>query len=100
MISSIRALLEADDRALAAVQPGVFDLEFIAEHTHGLQDFMDYLRSHSWQRIEAESGLERSALEAAATEYANATRVIAVYGMGLTQHWRSAMASKPRAKRD
>jgi molybdopterin-dependent oxidoreductase alpha subunit len=83
-----KALLDADDRAVAAGTTRILDVEFIAEHTHGLEKFTDYLRSSSWQHIEAESGLTRVALEEAAAEYAKATRVIAIYGMGLTQHRR------------
>ena len=33
-----KALLAADDRAIAAGQPRVLDVEFIEQHTHGLED--------------------------------------------------------------
>ena len=42
--------------------------------------------ARDWAEIEARSGLTRGALEAAATVYAHAERVIGIYGMGLTQH--------------
>ena len=83
-----KVLLEADDRALAAGETRVLDVEFIAEHTHGLKEFAEYVRSTAWQQIESESGLSREVLESTAMEYASATRVIAIYGMGLTQHRR------------
>ena len=43
-------------------------------------------RNYSWEHLERQSGLSRTAIEAAATIYARAERVIAIYGMGLTQH--------------
>ena len=87
-----KALLAADDRAIAAGAPRVLDVEFIEEHTHGLEEFTKYVRSCNWEQIESESGLTRGALERAADEYARATRVMAIYGMGLTQHRRGVEA--------
>jgi len=87
-----KALLDADARALATDQPRVLDIEFIEQHTHGLEDFVKYVQSCSWQDIERESGLTRAALEEAAAEYARANRVMAIYGMGLTQHRRGVEA--------
>jgi molybdopterin-dependent oxidoreductase alpha subunit len=87
-----KALLEADDRAVAARTPRVLDVEFIEQHTHGLEDFARYVRACSWDEIVSESGLGRAALEEAAKEYARANRVMAIYGMGLTQHRRGVEA--------
>ena len=87
-----KALLEADDRALAAGQPRLLDIEFIEQHTHGLEDFVEYVHICTWESIESESGLTRAALSAAADEYARANRVMAIYGMGLTQHRRGVEA--------
>ncbi len=79
-------LVEADDDALATGRTRVLDAAFIAEHTHGFDDFAAALRQMSWRDIERESGLARADLEAAAATYAGANAVIGVYGMGLTQH--------------
>jgi molybdopterin-dependent oxidoreductase alpha subunit len=87
-----KALLEADDRAVAGRLPRVLDVEFIEQHTHGLEDFVQYVNGCSWEGIESESGLRRAALEEAADEYARANRVMAIYGMGLTQHRRGVEA--------
>ena len=87
-----KALLTADDRAIAAGQRRVLDVEFIEQHTHGLEDFTKFVHSCTWEQIESESGLTRSALEQAAEEYSRATRVMAIYGMGLTQHRRGVEA--------
>jgi len=83
-----KALLTADDAAIALGQARVIDAGFIAEHAHGFEEFASFIRGCAWGDIERESGLERAALEQAAAEYARATRVIGIYGMGLTQHRR------------
>jgi molybdopterin-dependent oxidoreductase alpha subunit len=87
-----KALIAADDAARAGGKPRVIDVAFIHEHTHGFEAFCAYLRAQSWQMIEAEAGLLRGDLELAAQEYARAQRVVAVYGMGLTQHRRGVEA--------
>lgn len=81
-----KALLELDDAAIQSAAPRVLDTAFIAQHCHGFEAFADFVRTQSWQTIEADSGLSRAALESAATVYARAQAVIGVYGMGLTQH--------------
>ena len=81
-----KALVAADDRALAEGHARVVDAAFIAEHTEGFEDFAASLRTTEWAAIEAESGLLQAQLEAAATTFANAKAVIGIYGMGLTQH--------------
>ncbi len=79
-------LIQWDDEARADGRPPVLDHLFLAEHTHGFESFAAKVRATSWEEIEAETGLPRSALEEAARVYARAERVIGVYGMGLTQH--------------
>ena len=64
----------------------VLDHDFILEHTHGFEAFADYCRSASWDDIERVSGLKREVIEAFSRTYAAADNVLAVYGMGLTQH--------------
>lgn len=79
-------LVEADDKARAAGELSVLDHEFIAEHTVGFEEFAAMVRATEWAAIEKCSGLSRGAIEGAAAVYANAKAVIAIYGMGLTQH--------------
>src|SRR5581483_11611806 len=81
-----KALLESDERSQRAGTARVLDASFIAEHTHGFEQFADYLRGADWAALEAEAGLPRAEMEMAAVEYAHANAVIGVYGMGLTQH--------------
>src|SRR5690606_2775226 len=81
-----KAVLAADEEAVAAGRPRILDTEFIATHTHGFEAFVEAVRGHDWIDIERESGLSRIGLEAAAAVYMQCERVILVYGMGLTQH--------------
>ena len=86
MTGMAKVLLEWDDQARETGQERILDVDFIAEHTHGFDAFQEYVRAADWPQITAISGLPRSALEEAARSYADARAVIAVYGMGLTQH--------------
>lgn len=81
-----KAVVEADDAALASGAARVLDAAFIAEHTTGFDAFVDGVRNTPWPQIEAHSGLAQAALREAAGVYMAADRVIGVYGMGLTQH--------------
>ena len=81
-----KAIIEADDVAIKTSQRRVVDLDFIEQHTSGFENFANFVRNCEWQDIERNSGLSRSALESAAAEYMKAKAVIAIYGMGLTQH--------------
>lgn len=83
-----KALIEADDDSILSGSVRIVDAEFIAEHTHGFDQFAQFVRDSPWNEIELESGLTRAALQAAADEYARASAVIGIYGMGLTQHRR------------
>ena len=81
-----KAVVEADDHAVAAGRPRVLDVAFIAEHTAGFEDLAADLRARSWAAIELHSGLTRNAIEAAAAVYCRARKVVGMWGMGLTQH--------------
>ena len=81
-----KAVIGADDAALAASQPRVVDVAFIDQHTSGFQEFAAKVRATAWEEIERESGLARGAIEEAAQVYIQAERAIGIYGMGLTQH--------------
>ena len=83
-----KALLAADDAAVQRNSDRVMDVDFIAEHTHGFDAFVEFVRNSRWEEIEQESAISRLALEAAAMVYASASAVIGIYGMGLTQHRR------------
>ena len=81
-----KLVIEADDRARATGGERVLDHQFIAQHSVRFDEFADFCRAATWDSIVHESGLTRQAIEDAARVYMKAKRVIAVYGMGITQH--------------
>jgi molybdopterin-dependent oxidoreductase alpha subunit len=81
MLGIAKHVLAEEDR-----RGGVLDHAFIAEHTHGFEAFADKVRATSWETIEAETGLPRADLIAAAEVYIHAESAIGIWGMGLTQH--------------
>ncbi len=81
LMGMCKYLIEADDKS-----GDILDHTFIAEHTAGFETFAAKARATDWEAIEQESGLTRLDLEAAGAVYARSKNVIAVYGMGLTQH--------------
>ncbi len=81
-----KAIFARDDAAHAAGAQRVLDMDFVLEHTDGLAEFEAAVRACDWADIERESGLRRAALESAAEVYCSSSAVMAVYGMGLTQH--------------
>lgn len=86
LMGMCKAVLEEDEaRAKRGEAPAV-DRAFIAEHSHGFDEFADKVRATSWSEIEQEAGLDRADLRDAARVYMGAQAVIGVYGMGLTQH--------------
>jgi molybdopterin-dependent oxidoreductase alpha subunit len=80
-----KAMLEMDDAGGSKGRGRVLDTEFIAQHTHGFEDFAKDVREASWPEIERRSGLTRQAIESAARVYARASKAMVAYGMGLTQ---------------
>jgi molybdopterin-dependent oxidoreductase alpha subunit len=81
-----KALIALDDQAQAASMARVLDADFLATHTHDFDTFAAAVKACAWADIERESGLAQADLETAARVYAGAKAVMAVYGMGLTQH--------------
>lgn len=72
--------------AMEEDEGGILDHEFLAQHCHGLQDWMDWVAATDWEALEEVSGLSRAQMEAAGVVYARAKAVMGIYGMGLTQH--------------
>ncbi|WP_159349510.1 FdhF/YdeP family oxidoreductase [Roseomonas harenae] len=81
-----KALIEADDTAMAAGRRPLLDHAFIAQHTQGLEAFAGWCRSQDWAELERWSGLTQQAMRDAASIYGAAPSAMAIYGMGLTQH--------------
>jgi molybdopterin-dependent oxidoreductase alpha subunit len=86
MMGICKALMELDQDANHAGEAAVLDHDFIKQHTHGFAEFAAQVQSLEWGEIESASGLNRAELEDTARQYAKAQAVIALWGMGLTQH--------------
>jgi molybdopterin-dependent oxidoreductase alpha subunit len=70
----------------AADTKRVLDHVFIAEHTHGFDEFVAAVRAHDWAELETVSGLSRAQMTQAAVTYVQSSATLGIYGMGLTQH--------------
>ncbi|SFB60827.1 oxidoreductase alpha (molybdopterin) subunit [Rhizobium sp. NFR07] len=81
-----KAVIAADDLAKTNGAARLLDLNFIAEHTHGFEAFADHVRALTWEEIERYTALTRDQIQQAAIVYMKAERVIACWGMGITQH--------------
>ena len=86
VIGMCKWLFEADAKAQAEQRQPVLDHGFIAEHTHGMEEFRVFVEAQNWADLERESGLSRADIERAAAIYAAAPAAMVVYGMGITQH--------------
>jgi anaerobic selenocysteine-containing dehydrogenase len=82
----MKCLLALDKKSLAEGGPGVFDRDFIRDHTTGIDELLADIDATSWDAIVETSGLSRSDIEFVGNLYARAERVIVNYGMGITQH--------------
>jgi molybdopterin-dependent oxidoreductase alpha subunit len=82
----MKLVLEANDEALRSGGEPVLDLDFIAQHTHGFEAFIDDLRQTNWEDILRVCGVPREQLQRVASVFMRARAVIVVYGMGITQH--------------
>ncbi len=67
-------------------RPGLFDREFIRDHTSGYEAFIEHLRVSSWDDILAGSGLSREQIREAAGIAMGCKKIICCWAMGLTQH--------------
>lgn len=83
----IKHVLAEEERMWREHKRHVLDVDFIAQHTSGFDEFKAKVDAIGWDEIEAESGLARRDLEAAAQIYIEAERAICMYGMGLTQQF-------------
>ncbi|MFJ5101679.1 FdhF/YdeP family oxidoreductase [Streptomyces sp. NPDC088554] len=66
--------------------PGAVDETFVAEHTHGYEEFTAAARAADWDETLAATGLERAEIERALSLVLASKRTIVCWAMGLTQH--------------
>jgi molybdopterin-dependent oxidoreductase alpha subunit len=86
----MKIMLDSHEQALRDGRKPVFDIEFIEQHTQGLEALTADLRHTGWDDILRGSGLSREQLERVAAIYMRANAVIICYGMGITQHRRGS----------
>ncbi|WP_130731893.1 FdhF/YdeP family oxidoreductase [Komagataeibacter xylinus] len=77
----MKALFEAEARG-----EKVLDLDFIHEHTAGLDALRDDVMGCSWDEITRISGITEAQIRKIADIYMKSNATIICYGMGLTQH--------------
>jgi formate dehydrogenase major subunit len=86
-------LLRAEDEAAAAGRPGeVLDLDFIARHTTGFEDWAMHMRGLDWPAVLRSTGLEMAQLQEAADLLIASKATVHCWAMGITQH-RNAVAT-------
>ena len=86
VVGICKAVIEADDDALASGRSRILDVAFINGHTSGLDEFAAFCRRQNWADLQRASGLNQQAMIDSANVYMAANAVIANYGMGVTQH--------------
>src|SRR5450830_637639 len=82
----IKRTIELDDAALASGAERVLDLQFIAEHTSGFEEFAADARAENWDDIISESGVSRDDIEKLSQVYVKSKAGIATWGRSLIQH--------------
>ncbi|MFI1795872.1 FdhF/YdeP family oxidoreductase [Streptomyces sp. NPDC020379] len=65
---------------------GALDTDFIAEHTHGFEEFARTARAADWDETLRATGLRREEIERALEMIVASRRTIVCWAMGLTQH--------------
>ncbi|MFD4702438.1 FdhF/YdeP family oxidoreductase [Streptomyces niveus] len=70
----------------AESDPAAVDEAFVAEHTHGFEEFTAAARAADWDQTLAATGLERADIERALAMVLASKRTIVCWAMGLTQH--------------
>ena len=72
--------------ARAEENPEIIDREFIASQTAGFDEFKREILAQNLESLIARTGLDRSEIEQLTDLVASNKRIIACWGMGLTQH--------------
>ncbi len=78
----MKEMLEMDEQSGGKV----LDHAFIAQHTHGFNEFVADLKGASWDEIVEASGVSREQIREAADIAAKSERMITCWAMGITQH--------------
>ncbi|MEV7403852.1 FdhF/YdeP family oxidoreductase [Streptomyces sp. NPDC091267] len=65
---------------------GAVDESFVAEHTHGYEEFAAAAAEADWEQTLTATGLDRAAIEEALAMVLASKRTVVCWAMGLTQH--------------
>ncbi|MGH3324876.1 MAG: FdhF/YdeP family oxidoreductase, partial [Streptomyces sp.] len=65
---------------------GAVDEEFVAEYTHGYEEFAEAARAADWDGTLTATGLDRTEIEQALEMVLASRRTVVCWAMGLTQH--------------
>ena len=60
--------------------------EYIDSYCDEFENYSQFIADLSWNKVESESGLQRSQIESLANIYAQSERTVFSWGMGLTHH--------------
>ncbi|WP_036831104.1 FdhF/YdeP family oxidoreductase, partial [Photobacterium sanctipauli] len=82
----VKALCEYDQQQQSEGRRSIFDQDFIACHTQGVNDYLARVEATSWQDIVEQSGLTEAEIRQAAEVYRQSKNVITTWAMGITQH--------------
>ena len=77
----MKRMVELDDEGRR-----VFDLDFISEHTHGVETLLDDLRKQSWEAVLSKSGISKREIDELTELYVKSNATMATWCMGITQH--------------
>ncbi|MFP8967570.1 FdhF/YdeP family oxidoreductase [Pokkaliibacter sp. CJK22405] len=86
VVRGMAKVVKAMDEAAREKGSKVFDDEFIATHTQGMEDYLAEVEATPWEMILAQSGLTREEITEAAEVYVASKNVITTWAMGVTQH--------------
>lgn len=81
-----KAVLAADDAAIAAGRASLLDRAFLKQHTTSFEAYRAVVDATTWEQIEDQSGMSREQLEGLAKIYIESNRTICTWAMGVTQH--------------
>ncbi|MFI9775043.1 FdhF/YdeP family oxidoreductase [Streptomyces sp. NPDC051956] len=82
----LNKLILAESDSASGAGSGAVDHAFIAEHTHGYEEFAAAARAADWDATLTATGLERAEIEEALSLVLASERTVVCWAMGLTQH--------------
>ncbi|MDC0226567.1 formate dehydrogenase subunit alpha [Alphaproteobacteria bacterium] len=68
------------------VEEGLYNSEYINDHTQGFEDLKKELKSYTPEKMEKISGIDSETIKKVARLYANTKKGLIFWGMGVSQH--------------